>query len=87
MLMTSGLRPDLRPRTANSASERKWVVCFVRGTLITRMSMSCERKLCRSFFARPENQAEGMVPLASPVPGRMKPLSCLLSGMLRGVAV
>ena len=49
--------------------------------------MFWDRKVWRSCFARPENQAEGMEPVASPVPGRMKPVSCLLSGVERGVAV
>ena len=49
--------------------------------------MSCDRKLCSDALSSPENQADGMDPSGSPVPGTMKPLSRFDSGVGRGVAV
>lgn len=49
--------------------------------------MSWARKLCREALSSPLNQASGMEPSGSPVPGTMKPLSCFDSGVVRGEAV
>ena len=49
--------------------------------------MSWDRKFCKEALSRPENQASGIEPSGSPVPGTMKPVSCLEAGVVRGEAV
>lgn len=76
-----------RPRRANSSAPMECRVASVRGTATRRTSRPWERKLWRDALSVPENQADGILPSGSPVPGTIYPASFRDSGVLRGDAV